>query len=85
MTWISKMRGVDICLDILTNFYGVSTIVVRYIKKNETSRTRKPKLQRNTQIRRRVGKVITAQASHRTVREVLPSYGSCYSEFKFSL
>jgi hypothetical protein len=26
----------------------------------------------------RVGKGISAQASHRTVRESLPSYGSCY-------
>jgi len=26
----------------------------------------------------RVGKRISAQASHRTVRESLPSYGSCY-------
>ncbi len=27
----------------------------------------------------RVGKSISSQASHRTVRESLPSYGSCYT------
>ena len=27
----------------------------------------------------RVGKGISAQASHRTVRDSLPSYGSCYT------